>query len=284
MPRQYLNYMGVANSEEESHAPDRATFAAYFEDVMRVVTAVAPLDRAADYMAQELAHVRLPPLLTRAQRKQQYACAENNPLGEGTVQDDMEEGGRALQDGSSGSGGVCSTPVQLSLGRAGKQRLRQKASAAKSAKKMKKKLMKKTGGKMDTEECAALDVLQAEAAADGEDALLPLEALTADSMVRLAAAGCARILPLEDTIHVCHMMRNHPNAPYDRQVIEFDQDCGVAIEAVFLAYPKYVRVGGLPFDEVGMSKSDARTERVRICTVLYENGILLARPGKSGGE
>ena len=103
-------------------------------------------------------------------------------------------------------------------------------------------------------------------------------------MVRLAAAGCARILPLEDTIHVCHMMRNHPNAPYDRQVIEFDQDCGVAIEAVFLAYPKYVRVGGIPFDEVGMSKSDARTERVRICTVLYENGILLARPGKSGGE
>ena len=110
------------------------------------------------------------------------------------------------------------------------------------------------------------------------------QALTADSMVRLAAAGCARILPLEDTIHVCHMMRNHPNAPYDRQVIEFDQDCGVAIEAVFLAYPKYVRVGGIPFDEVGMSKSDARTERVRICTVLYENGILLARPGKSGGE
>ena len=188
MPRQYLNYMGIANSEEESHAPDRATFAAYFEDVMRVVTAVAPLDRAADYMAQELAHVRLPPLLTRAQRKQQYACAENNPLGEGTVQGDMEERGRGgalqgLQGGSSsssgggggGGGGVSSTPVQLSLGRAGKQRLRQKASATKSAKKMKKKLMKKTGGKMDTEECAALDVLQAEAAADGEDALLPLE-------------------------------------------------------------------------------------------------------------
>ncbi|XP_078000237.1 bifunctional lysine-specific demethylase and histidyl-hydroxylase NO66-like isoform X2 [Glandiceps talaboti] len=66
LPRDYLNYMGVANSDSDD--PKRAAFLNKVGQLMMKLVSYAPVDSAADQMAIGYVHDCLPPLLTQDEK------------------------------------------------------------------------------------------------------------------------------------------------------------------------------------------------------------------------
>ncbi|KAL5008323.1 hypothetical protein ScPMuIL_013904 [Solemya velum] len=66
LPRNYLNYMGIANSEVES--PDRTKFLKKIEKLMIKLISYGPLDAACDQMGKNFIHDSLPPVFTEAEK------------------------------------------------------------------------------------------------------------------------------------------------------------------------------------------------------------------------
>ena len=63
LPTDYLQYMGVANSDSDN--PQRKSFLRHIEQLMTKLLAYAPVDAAADQMGKKFIYDTLPPVLTR---------------------------------------------------------------------------------------------------------------------------------------------------------------------------------------------------------------------------
>lgn len=257
MPRQYLSYMGVMHSEDPAPPGDdesieaaqaerlqqREMFTSHVQDLVSlVISQASPFDAAADLMAQNLMQKRLPPALAEAERKMRYHDEDAEEVQGVGEEADVEGDGAA--GGTGGAGGKAS----------GKKLLQQKVKAS-------KKMVRKLG------KTAAAQL-----------AKLPLEVLQGTSHVRLAARDCAHLAADGNAALVTHRCVNTRSyLDTEQQTIEFDVDCAPALEHILRSYPEWLEVSSLPLDEVGLTKSEVKNEKVRLCTVLYENGVLLAK-------
>lgn len=66
LPRDYMNYMGIANSDIDS-APRKA-FLRKVQQLMTKLISYAPVDAASDQMAKQFIHDSLPPVLSEAEK------------------------------------------------------------------------------------------------------------------------------------------------------------------------------------------------------------------------
>ncbi|KAI0233823.1 hypothetical protein LSAT2_015979 [Lamellibrachia satsuma] len=66
LPRDYLNYMGVAFSDDD--CPERKTFLKKIEQLMKKLLPYMPVDAACDQMSKQFIHDSLPPVITEAER------------------------------------------------------------------------------------------------------------------------------------------------------------------------------------------------------------------------
>jgi lysine-specific demethylase/histidyl-hydroxylase NO66 len=62
LPNDYLNFMGVAHSDESS--PQRTEFVEKIKSLMTKLFDHAPIDAAVDQMGKQFIHAALPPMLT----------------------------------------------------------------------------------------------------------------------------------------------------------------------------------------------------------------------------
>lgn len=66
LPRDYLNVMGIANSDVDS--PQRKSFLRKIQQLMTKLISYAPVDAACDQMAKQFIHDSLPPVLSEAEK------------------------------------------------------------------------------------------------------------------------------------------------------------------------------------------------------------------------
>ncbi|CAH1792356.1 unnamed protein product [Owenia fusiformis] len=66
LPRDYLNYMGIANADSEH--PERKAFLRKMETLMSKLLSHAPVDSACDQMGRRFIHESLPPVLTEGEK------------------------------------------------------------------------------------------------------------------------------------------------------------------------------------------------------------------------
>lgn len=66
LPRDYLNIMGIANSDVDS--PQRTAFLQKIQQLMKKLISYAPVDAACDQMAKQYIHDSLPPVISEAEK------------------------------------------------------------------------------------------------------------------------------------------------------------------------------------------------------------------------
>jgi lysine-specific demethylase/histidyl-hydroxylase NO66 len=74
LPQDYLNFMGVAHSDESS--PQRTEFIEKIKFLMTKLFDHAPIDAAVDQMGKQFIHDALPPMLTAGEQ----SCSRQNKL------------------------------------------------------------------------------------------------------------------------------------------------------------------------------------------------------------
>jgi lysine-specific demethylase/histidyl-hydroxylase NO66 len=66
LPQNYLNFMGVAHSDESS--PQRTEFIEKIKSLVTKLSDHAPIDAAVDQMGKQFIHDALPPMLTAGEK------------------------------------------------------------------------------------------------------------------------------------------------------------------------------------------------------------------------
>ncbi|XP_064484530.1 bifunctional lysine-specific demethylase and histidyl-hydroxylase NO66-like [Ornithodoros turicata] len=94
--------------------------------------------------------------------------------------------------------------------------------------------------------------------------------LDPDAEVRLLRKTAVRLVMEEDSVRVYHSFDNS-RVYHEREPIWFEAgaESAPAIEALFHAYPQYLRIDDLPLQE--------QLQRIEVASMLYEKGILRTR-------